>query len=81
MASSLFGNPQNPTPQQSDGGIAGLGGGSILQMLQKFSEFKQMMQGKDPEKIVSNLLASGQMTREQFEELAQLAHTLEGVLK
>lgn len=81
MASSLFGNPQNPTPQQSDGGIAGLGGGNILQMLQKFNEFKQMLQDKDPEKIVSNLLASGQMTREQFTQLGQIARTLEGVLK
>lgn len=81
MASSLFGSPQKPTPQQSDGGIASLGGGNILQMLQKFNEFKQMMKDKDPEKIVRNLLASGQMTREQFTQLAQIARTLEGVLR
>lgn len=81
MASSLFGNPQNPTPQQNDGGIAGLSGGNLLQMIQKFGEFKRMLAGKDPAKIIENLLASGQMTHEQFEELAQLAHTLEGVLK
>lgn len=52
-----------------------------MQMLQQFAEFKRQMQGKNPEAIVKDLLASGKMTQEQFDSLKQQAMTLQNFLK
>lgn len=38
-------------------------------LLQRFAQFKKEMQGKDPEKIVKEMLADGRMTPQQFEQL------------
>ena len=38
-------------------------------LLQRFAQFKKEMQGKDPEKIVKQMLADGRMSKEQFEQL------------
>ena len=37
--------------------------------IQRFALFKKQMQGKDPEKIVRQMLADGRMSKEQFEQL------------
>ena len=81
MASSLFANQPSPTQPPNNGSVPGIGGGNLLQMIRQFGEFKRQMQGGDPAKIIENLLASGEMTREQFTELAQLARSLEGILR
>lgn len=67
MASSLF---VNPNPQSN-----------VLGMLQQFAQFKQTMSGKDPQAIVQGMLESGQMTRQQFDQLSQMATQLQGILK
>lgn len=50
-------------------------------MLQQFSEFKKTMAGKNPQAIVENLLRTGQMSNQQFEQLKQQAQMLQGFLK
>lgn len=43
-----------------------------LGMIQQFNQFRQMFQG-DPKQQVQNLLNSGQMTQEQFNNLSTMA--------
>ncbi len=52
-----------------------------MQMLQQFAAFKRQMQGKNPEAIVKDLLASGKMTQEQFDNLKRQAQSLQNFLK
>ena len=52
-----------------------------IEMLKQFNEFKRNMQGKDPQKIVMDLLNSGRMSQQQFELLKQQAEQLQNFLK
>ena len=45
---------------------------NAMNMMQQFQQFKQNFQG-DPKQTVMNLLASGQMTQEQFNQLSNMA--------
>lgn len=61
-------------PEQFAG--AGNMSGGPMQMMQQFAQFRRMMQGRNPQQMVQNLLSSGQMTQEQFEQLKQQANDL-----
>lgn len=52
-----------------------------MQMMQKFAEFKRQMQGKNPQAIVQQLLASGQMSQQQFDSLKQQAQALQSLFR
>lgn len=52
-----------------------------IEMLKQFNEFKRNMQGKDPQKIVMNLLNSRKMSQQQFEILKKQAQELQSFLK
>lgn len=52
-----------------------------IEMLKQFNEFKRTMQGKNPQKIVMDLLNSGRMSQQQFELLKQQAQQLQNFLK
>ena len=49
-------------------------------MLSQFANFKQQMQGKNPEEMIRNLLDSGQMSPQQFQELKKKAIELQAIL-
>ena len=55
--------------------------GGPMQMMQHFSQFRRMMQGRNPQQMVQNLLQSGQMTQAQFEQLKQQASELLKILR
>lgn len=63
--------------------IAGPGNmpGGPMQMMQQFSQFRRMMHGRNPQQMVQNLLSSGQMTQDQFEQLKQQASELQKILR
>ena len=61
MASSLFQRPQN-RPSADDGGL-----------LQRFQDFAKGITPQEAEKRLNTLLASGQMSRNQFNALANQA--------
>lgn len=42
-----------------------------MQMMAQFAEFKKTMQGKNPEAIVKQMLANGQMSQAQFEPVTE----------
>lgn len=49
-------------------------------MLQRFMQFKQMFQG-DPKQQVQQLLNSGRMSQEQFNQLAQQATQMQKMFR
>ena len=67
------------SPQQFAG--AGNMSGGPMQMAQQFAQFKRIMQGRNPQQMVQNLLQSGQMTQAQFEQLKQQASELQKILR
>ena len=64
MASSLFQRPQN-RPSADDGGLLG-----------RFQAFAQGITPQEAEKRLNALLSSGQMSRSQFNALANQAKQL-----
>ena len=52
---------------------------SPMNVVQQFMQFKQQMQGKDPQKIVEQMLADGRMSQQQFEQLKQQAEQFKGI--
>ena len=70
-----MGNPMlamlNRQPQQNNSANA----------LQQFQKFKQQMAGKDPKAMIEELLRTGKMTQQQFDQLSQQAKQLAQFLK
>ena len=70
-----MGNPMlamlNRQPQQNNS----------ANTLQQFQQFNQQMAGKDPKAMVEDLLRSGKMTQQQFDQLSQQAKQLAQFLK
>lgn len=60
---------------------AGNMSGGPMQMMKQFAQFKRMMQGRNPQQMVQNLLSSGQMTQAQFDQLKQQANELQKILR
>lgn len=50
-------------------------------IFQKFSQFKQMMSGKDPNQVINQMLANGQITQQQLEQAKQMANQFSQFLK
>lgn len=48
--------------------------GNMMNMMQQFNQFRSAFQG-NPQQKVQELLNSGQMTQEQFNQLSQMART------
>ena len=48
--------------------------GNMMNMMQQFNQFRSTFQG-NPQQKVQELLSSGQMTQEQFNQLSQMART------
>lgn len=66
---NMFGNqPQQNTPF-----------GNMANMMQQFQQFKNGFSG-DPKAMVQQLLNSGRMTQEQFNQLAQTAQYLRNMM-
>ena len=60
--------------------LSKLNSNNPVQMLQRFAEFKKSMQGKDPEAMVNELLRSGKMSPQQFEQLKSQAQSFMSLL-
>lgn len=73
---SAQGTPNNPMSNPQGGPM-----GNIGQMVQAFADFKKTMAGKNPEAMVQQLLASGQMSQQTFQQLKGMAQGLQSILK
>lgn len=72
MSNNLFNQLNNQTPLP-------FGFSSPVEMVQSFSQFKQTVQG-NPKDMVQNLLNSGQMSQQQFNQLSSMANGLKNIL-
>lgn len=61
--------------QMPSGGILG----NMSNLLGRFNEFKQNFRG-DPRAQVEQLLQSGQMTQEQFQQLSNMANQFQSMI-
>lgn len=66
MANPLFQQFGMPAPQQPGNDL-----------INRFNQFRSMFRG-NPSQIVQNLLQSGQMTQQQFQQYSQMADQLFG---
>lgn len=69
----------NPLFQQTGGGQVGGQMGQMQQMMRAFQQFKASFQG-DPQQEVQRLLNSGQMTQQQYNQLQQMAMSMQRML-
>lgn len=60
-------------------GPAQNGPNSFGNLIQRFNDFKRTFSG-DPKATVENLLSSGRMTQQQYDQLSQMARNLQNVL-
>lgn len=58
-----------------------LGGKQQPGMLQQFQQFMQQMKGKDPQKILNDMVSSGQITQDQLNQAQQQAQRMQGMLE
>lgn len=49
---------------------------SKLNLVNKFMEFQKSMQGKDPEKIINNMINSGQISQSELDKAVNTAKEL-----
>lgn len=52
---------------------------NMMNMVTKFNQFKNSLQG-DPKQIVQNLLNTGKMSQEQFNQLSNMANAFSKML-
>lgn len=57
-------------------------------MMQRFQQFMSQMQGKDPNAIIQEMMQSGRITQEQYnqarnqaQQLANMFHSMPGFVK
>lgn len=67
----------NPLFQQLNNGMSG---NNPLSMIQKFNEFRRNFTG-DPKQMVEQLLQSGRMTQQQYQQLSQIASEFQKLVK
>ena len=51
---------------------------NMVNMLQRFNQFKQQFQNQDPEKMVQQLLDSGKMSQDQYKQFREMANSILG---
>lgn len=69
---------KNANPALS--GINPQNGGNPFDLLSRFQQFKKNITG-DPRQQVQDLLNSGKMSQEQFNQISQMAKSFQGFLK
>ena len=70
----------NPLFNMLGGSRAGMGGGP-MNMLQQFKQFKEQMQGKNPQEEINKLLQSGKISQQQLNQAQQMAQQFKCFLR
>lgn len=52
-----------------------------MNLINKFMEFQKSMQGKDPEKIINDMINSGQISQAEYQQAVEKAKELSQLLK
>lgn len=78
MRNPILDAMRNPSSGQQPQNLPANNGGNFLQQL---AEFRKALGGKDPQAIVQNLINSGQMSQQQFQQLKAQAEQIQSMLK
>ena len=80
LSGAQQGRPMTQTPNNTTGAM-GMPGANSMQMMQQFAQFKRLMQGRNPQAMVQQLLDSGQMSQAQFAQLKSMASSMRDILR
>ena len=61
-------------------GLLGNNFGNIQNIVQQFQQFKNSYKG-NPQQQIQQMLNSGQITQQQYDQAVQMANQLRGILK
>ena len=78
MRNPILDAMQKQSSEQQPQNLPANNGGNFLQQL---AEFRKALGGKDPQAIVQNLLNTGQMSQQQFQQLKAQAEQIQSMLK
>lgn len=74
-----MGNPLFNSNQQMQGGPAPAPTNGLQAVIQRFQQFQQMFRG-DPRQQVQNLLNSGRVSQQQYDNAVQMANQLQRLM-
>ena len=58
-----------------------MGGGGRPNMMQQFQQFMQQMKGKDPNAVIQDMMQSGKITQDQYNQARQQAQQMQGMFE
>lgn len=53
---------------------------NMMQFMQSFNQFRQSMQGQNPDQIIQNLMQNGRLTQQQYEQARQQAMQIQRMM-
>lgn len=71
---SMMGQPQQQQPRPTQQ----MQGNGFMSTIERFNKFRQTLTG-DPKEQVMNLVSSGQVTKEQYDQAVQMANMFRGI--
>lgn len=53
---------------------------NVFQFFQQVQQFRQNMQGKNPDQIIQNMMQNGKLSQSQYEQARQLAAQIQKMM-
>lgn len=58
-----------------------MGGNKQPNMMQQFQQFMNQMKGKDPNAVIQDMMQSGKITQDQYNQVRQQAQQMQGMFE
>ena len=58
-----------------------MGGNRQPNMMQQFQQFMNQMKGKDPNAVIQDMMQSGKITQDQYNQVRQQAQQMQGMFE
>ena len=58
-----------------------MGGNKRPNMMQQFQQFMNQMKGKDPNAVIQDMMQSGKITQDQYNQARQQAQQMQGMFE
>lgn len=58
-----------------------MGGNKQPNMMQQFQQFMNQMKGKDPNAVIQDMMQSGKITQDQYNQARQQAQQMQGMFE
>jgi phage I-like protein len=53
---------------------------NFMQFMQQFNQFRQSMQGQNPDQIIQNMMSQGRISQSQYEQARQMASQIQKMI-